>query len=54
MDKQNIFWTAEGEVVIEIAGRALILKRAEAEALFVDLGHVLQDMAVSNDKVNDG
>mgnify|MGYP003650996097 FL=1 len=36
----NIFWTAEGDVVIEIAERALILPRVEAEALFVDLGFV--------------
>jgi hypothetical protein len=44
---QNIFWTAEGDVVIEIAERALILPRIEAEALFVDLGFVLKDMAHS-------
>lgn len=49
IDKQNIFWTAEGEVVIEIADRALILPRVEAEALFVDLGFVLKDMAHSTD-----
>ena len=39
----NIFWTAEGDVVIEIAERALILPRVEAEALFVDLGFVLKE-----------
>jgi hypothetical protein len=44
MDKSNVFWTAEGEVVIEIAGRALILSRVEAEILFTDLGHTLRDM----------
>ena len=44
MDKSNVFWTAEGEVVIEIAGRALILSRVEAEILFTDLGHTLSDM----------
>ena len=49
MDKQNIFWTAEGEVVIEIAERALILSRKEAEDLFVDLGFVLKDMANATD-----
>lgn len=49
MDKQNIFWTAEGEVVIEIAERALILSRKEAEDLFVDLGFVLKDMSHTND-----
>ena len=53
MDKQNIFWTAEGEVVIEIAERALILSRVEAEALFVDLGFVLKDMALSDSPLED-
>ncbi len=44
MDKCNVFWTAEGEVVVEIAERALILSRLEAEILFTDLGHTLRDM----------
>ena len=44
MDKSNVFWTAEGEVVIEIAELALILARGEAETLFTDLGHTLRDM----------
>jgi len=50
---QNIFWTAEGDVVIEIAERALILPRIEAEALFVDLGFVLKDMAHASDVLAD-
>ncbi|HAY89198.1 MAG TPA: hypothetical protein DCY51_07140 [Bacteroidetes bacterium] len=49
----NIFWTAEGDVVIEIAERALILPRVEAEALFVDLGFVLKDMAHASDILQD-
>tara|TARA_R110002096_G_scaffold44228_1_gene118930 strand:+ start:277 stop:495 length:219 start_codon:yes stop_codon:yes gene_type:complete len=49
----NIFWTAEGDVVIEIAERALILPRIEAEALFVDLGFVLKDMAHASDVLAD-
>ncbi len=31
-------------MVIEIAERALILSRVEAETLFTDLGHTLRDM----------
>lgn len=49
----NIFWTAEGDVVIEIAERALILPRIEAESLFVDLGFVLKDMAHASDILQD-
>ena len=49
----NIFWTAEGDVVIEIAERALILPRIEAESLFVALGFVLKDMAHASDVLED-
>ena len=49
----NIFLTAEGDVVIEIAERALILPRIEAESLFVDLGFVLKDMAHASDVLED-
>lgn len=52
MDHQNIFWTAEGFVVIEIAEKYLILTRLEAENLFTDLGHTLHDMDVSNESTN--
>jgi hypothetical protein len=52
MDHQNIFWTAEGQVVIEIAEKYLILTRLEAENLFTDLGHTLHDMDVSNKSTN--
>ena len=40
----HIWWTAEGKVVLELMGRAILMDRVEAENLFVDLGHVLQDM----------
>ena len=39
-----VFWTAEGKVVLEAGENALVMHRAEAEALFVDLGHTLQVM----------
>lgn len=54
MDNQNIFWTASGEVVIEIAERALILSRTEAENLFTDLGHTLHDMDISTKEEESG
>ena len=43
----NVYYNAEGSILIEFAGAALELTRAEAEQLFVDLGHTLQDMDVS-------
>ena len=39
----NVYYTAEGEVVVEVAGMALVLTREEAETLFVELGYTLQD-----------
>ena len=42
-----VYWTAEGKVVLEAGENALVMHRAEAEALFVDLGHTLQDMDIS-------
>ena len=44
----SVWWTAEGKVVLELMGRAIIMSRAEAETLFVDLGHTLQDMDAFN------
>ena len=46
----SVWWTAEGKVVLELMGRAIIMSRAEAETLFVDLGHVLQDMDKFNEE----
>ena len=42
-----VYWTAEGKVVLEAGENALVMHRAEAEALFVDLGHTLQDMDIN-------
>lgn len=52
----NTFWTGEGNVAIEEDGQILMMSREEAEQLFVDLGHVLQDMDVEywKDKTGDG
>ena len=47
-EAMDVWWTAEGKVVLELMGRAIIMSRAEAETLFVDLGHVLQDMDAFN------
>ena len=42
-----VYYTAEGKVVLEAGENALVMHRAEAEALFVDLGMTLQDMDIS-------
>ena len=42
----QVYYNSEGYVLIELLGAALELSRAEAEQLFVDLGHTLQDMDV--------
>ena len=34
-------------MVLEAGENALVMHRAEAEALFVDLGHTLQDMDIA-------
>ena len=52
-EAMDIWWTAEGKVVLELMGRAIIMSRAEAETLFVDMGHVLQDMDRSNEEVEE-
>ena len=39
----NVYFNAEGMLLIEFAGSAIELDRAEAEQLFVDIGHALQD-----------
>lgn len=43
----NVYYESDSTVVIEIDGGVLAISRQEAEALFVDLGHVLQDMDVT-------
>ena len=48
----NVIWQP-GFVMIEFAGQALELDRAEAEQLFVDLGHALQDMDTNKEEQDD-
>ena len=49
MNYLTVYYNAEGKVLIELEGTGLELERPEAEQLFVDLGHVLQDMDTDND-----
>ena len=42
----NVYYNAEGMVLLELEGAALEFTRAEAEQLFVNLGYVLQDMDI--------
>ena len=49
MNDFTVYYNAEGMVLIELDNMGLELTRAEAEQLFVDLGHVLQDMDIDND-----
>ena len=49
MNYLTVYYNAEGKVLIELEGMGLELERPEAEQLFVDLGHVLQDMDIDND-----
>lgn len=44
MSDITVYYNSEGAVLIELDGAALELTRGEAEQLFVDIGHVLQDM----------
>ena len=47
MTELGVYWTSEGHIIIDLDGRQIAMDRFEAESLFVDLGHVLQDMDVS-------
>ena len=42
----QVYYNGEGFILIELHGAALELSRAEAEQLFVDLGHTLQDICL--------
>ena len=44
MNDFSVYYNAEGKVMIVLDDQGLELSRSEAEQLFVDLGHVLQDM----------
>ena len=46
MEDISVYYNAEGDVLIELDGAALELSRHEAEQLFVDLGHILQEIDV--------
>ena len=51
-----VYHTADQKIVLEVMDRMLIMDRDEAEQLFVDLGHTLQDQDVEywQDKTGDG
>lgn len=53
MDSINVYWEADGTVVVELEGSAIAMTREEAEVLFVDLGHTLQDMDKEIESDND-
>lgn len=52
----QVYYNAEGFILLELDGAALELNRQEAEQLFVDLGHALQDHDVTREEmeINDG
>ena len=50
MDHIQVYYNAEGKVLLELGDFGLELERHEAEALFVDLGHCLQDMDVTSEE----
>lgn len=52
----HVYYVSDNMVVIELDGQMLQMEREEAEKLFVDLGHVLQDMDIAywGDKTGDG
>ena len=45
----GVYYTSEGHIIIDVSGQQMVMSRVEAEALFVDLGHCLQDMDKEND-----
>ena len=44
----KVYYDSNKNVLIELDGLALEFSRGEAEQLFVDLGHILQDMDVES------
>ena len=44
MDTIQVVYNSAGEVLIMLGDHGVSISREEAEALFVDLGHCLQDM----------
>ena len=43
----GVYYTSEGHVIIDMSGQQMVMTRYEAECLFVDLGHVIQDMDIN-------
>jgi len=43
MDHIQVIYSSTGKVLIALGDHGVELSRAEAEQLFVDLGHALQD-----------
>ena len=46
MEEVKVVWNSEGNILLVLEDSAMALSREEAEQLFVDLGHCLQDMDV--------
>ena len=49
MDNLQVLYK-DDEIMLALGDRGIKLTRAEAEQLFVDLGHALQDQDVRNEK----
>ena len=45
-DNIQIYYDGSGSILVGLGDAAVELSREEAEQLFVDLGHVLQDMDI--------
>ena len=46
MEDIKVYSTKSNTLIVELDGAALEMTREEAEVLFVDLGHCLQDMDI--------
>lgn len=44
MNNIQVIYNGEGNVLLVLGDNGIALSRSEAEQLFVDLGHTLQDM----------
>ena len=52
--KPQVLFNSLGGVMIALGEHAISLSRAEAEQLFVDLGHVLQDQDIIAHEIETG
>ena len=52
----KVYWEADGTVFVDLDDQRMAMDRQEAEQLFIDLGHTLQDMDIEywKDKTGDG